>query len=150
MAHATFCCTRASKTHILSSKGSPIFIIKRGLENLYREPLVSISFTNAIPNYMYTSPQHACTNSHDLHAFSFRSNFSNHPNKKSYLVLSIFVTIISVAPMALKSSITLAMFFLSTIACTATQSSSSKLLTVGARLPGVILEALARFLRSTL
>ena len=29
---------------------------------------------------MYTLPQHACTNSHDLHAF-FVPTFQNHPNK---------------------------------------------------------------------
>lgn len=47
----------------------------------------------------------------------------------------------SVAPTLVNSSITVAIFFFSTIELTATQPSSSRAVTVGARLPGVMLEA---------
>lgn len=48
----------------------------------------------------------------------------------------------SVAPVAVNSSITVAIAFFSTIEDTATHPSSSKVVTVGARLPGVIAQAL--------
>lgn len=57
------------------------------------------------------------------------------------LVFAISRTKISVAPTAVKSSITVAIFFFSTMELTATQPSSSNALIVGARFPGVILVA---------
>jgi hypothetical protein len=48
------------------------------------------------------------------------------------------------------SSITVAIFFFSTIELTATQPSSSRAVTVGARFPGVILLAVARLSRGML
>ena len=51
---------------------------------------------------------------------------------------------ISVAPTSVSSSITPATFDFSTIEDMATQSVSSSAVTVGARLPGVICEALGR------
>jgi hypothetical protein len=53
------------------------------------------------------------------------------------LEFAIARTIISVAPTSVNSSITVAIFFFSTIELTATQPSSSNALIVGARLPGV-------------
>ena len=57
------------------------------------------------------------------------------------LVLAISKTNMSVAPTSVRSSITVAIFFFSTMALTAIQPSSSKAVMVGARLPGVILVA---------
>lgn len=59
-------------------------------------------------------------------------------------------TKISCAPTVVNLSITVAIFFFSTIELTATQPSSSKALTVAARLPGVISTALPRSDRFTL
>jgi len=66
------------------------------------------------------------------------------------LVFAILSTRISVAPTAVSSSITVAIFFFSTIELTATQPSSSSALMVGARLPGVILVAFVSVSRLTL
>jgi len=66
------------------------------------------------------------------------------------LEFSIFVTMRSVAPTSVNLSMAIAISFLSTIACTATQPSSSNALTVGARRPGVILRAISSFDRSML
>ena len=66
------------------------------------------------------------------------------------LEFSILVTRMSVAPMAVSSSMAFETFLRNTMAETATQPLASRLLTVGARLPGVILEACSRLLRSTL
>jgi len=52
--------------------------------------------------------------------------------------------------MAVSSSMALETFLRKTMAETATQPLSSRLLTVGALLPGVILAAWSRLLRSTL
>lgn len=62
----------------------------------------------------------------------------------------MFRTRISVAPTLVRSSMTVAIFFFSTIELTATQPSSSRAVTVGARLPGVILEAVANSPRGML
>lgn len=59
-------------------------------------------------------------------------------------------TKISVAPTLVNSSITVAICFFSTIELTATQPSSSSAVTVGARLPGVILLAVERLSRGML
>jgi hypothetical protein len=66
------------------------------------------------------------------------------------LVLAISRTNISVAPTCVSSSMTVAIFFFSTMALTATQPSSSSCVIVGALLPGVILEASWSFDRSML
>ena len=50
----------------------------------------------------------------------------------------------SVAPTAVKSSMTVAIRFFSTMLLTATQSASSRAVMVGARFPGVILVAVWR------
>jgi hypothetical protein len=72
-------------------------------------------------------------------------------SSKNHLVLAISSTKISWAPTSVKSSIAVAIFFLSTIELTATHSPSpSNALIVGARLPGVICVAAASFVRSTL
>ena len=63
-------------------------------------------------------------------------------NTQPALVLAIARTIISVAPTSVNSSITVAIFFFSTMELTATQPSSSNALMVGARFPGVICVAL--------
>ena len=55
----------------------------------------------------------------------------------------MFKTKISVAPILVSSSITVAICFFSTIELTATQPSSSSAVMVGARLPGVMLDAVA-------
>jgi hypothetical protein len=54
------------------------------------------------------------------------------------------------APAAVSSSITRAIFFLSTMTDMATQPASSSEVTVGARLPGVICLAMSSLLRSML
>jgi len=66
------------------------------------------------------------------------------------LVFAIFSTRISVAPTDVRSSITVAISFFSTIELTATHPSSSNALIVGARFPGVILVATARLSLLTL
>ena len=62
----------------------------------------------------------------------------------------MFRTRISVAPTASKSSMTVAMLFFSTIALTATHPGSSRAVTVGARFPGVILQAVPSVSRGML
>lgn len=71
---------------------------------------------------------------------------SDHP----VLELAILSTNISVAPQAVSSSMTDAMFSFSTIELTATHSGSSKAVMVGARFPGVIFVAVSRPLRAML
>ena len=66
------------------------------------------------------------------------------------LEFSIPNTKISVAPTAVNSSMTVAINFFSTIELTATHPLSSSGVTVGARLPGVILHAACRIERGTL
>lgn len=56
----------------------------------------------------------------------------------------------SIAPTAVRSSITVAIRFFSTIELTATQASSSSAVMVGALFPGVILVASSSDLRLTL
>ncbi len=56
----------------------------------------------------------------------------------------------SVAPHAVSSSMTVAMFSFSTIELMATQSGSSRAVMVGARFPGVILVAVSRPVRAML
>lgn len=63
---------------------------------------------------------------------------------------SILVIKISVPPMSIIWSMMTAIFERSTMELTATQLASSKLVIVGARLPGVILTALSSIDRSTL
>ena len=75
---------------------------------------------------------------------------SNTPFIYPVLVFTIFKTKISVAPTAVSSSITVAIFFFSTIQLTATHSASSRDVIVGARLPGVIFVAFGRSVRGTL
>jgi hypothetical protein len=64
--------------------------------------------------------------------------------------LAMFNTKISVAPTEVSSSITVAIFFFSTMELMATQPASSRVVTVGARLPGVIFDAVASFSRGML
>ena len=71
---------------------------------------------------------------------------SNHP----VLELAILSTNMSVAPQAVSSSMTVAMFSFSTIELTATHAGSSRAVMVGARLPGVIFVAVSRPSRATL
>ena len=70
----------------------------------------------------------------------------NHP----VLELAMLSTNISVAPQAVNSSMTVAMFSFSTIELTATHAGSSRAVMVGARLPGVIFAAVSRPFRATL
>jgi hypothetical protein len=58
--------------------------------------------------------------------------------------------IMSVAPTSVRLSMTIAMFFFSTMVLTATQPASSRELIVGARRPGVIFVAASSLLRETL
>ena len=74
------------------------------------------------------------------------SKISNHP----VLEFAIFSTNISVAPQAVSSSMTVAIFSFNTIELTATHAGSSRAVTVGARFPGVILAATSRLSRATL
>ena len=67
-----------------------------------------------------------------------------------HLELAMFPTKISSAPQLARSSITVAIFTFSTMTFTATQSGSSSAVTVGARLPGVILVAVGRSFRGML
>ena len=60
------------------------------------------------------------------------------------LELAMLSTSISVAPQAVNSSMTDAMFSFGTMELTATHSGSSRAVTVGARFPGVILVAVSR------
>lgn len=62
----------------------------------------------------------------------------------------MFKTRISDAPTLVSSSITVATFFFSTIELTATQFSSSRAVTVGARFPGVMEQAVASWVRGML
>ena len=64
--------------------------------------------------------------------------------------LAIVSTRISVAPTLVSSSMTVATFFFSTMELTATQPSSSRAVTVGARLPGVMFDAVASSARGML
>ena len=66
------------------------------------------------------------------------------------LELAILSTNMSVAPQAVSSSMTVAMFSFSTIELTATHAGSSRAVMVGARLPGVIFAAVSRPFRATL
>lgn len=75
-----------------------------------------------------------------------RSVVSNHP----VLEFAMFSTNMSVAPQAVSSSITDAIFSFSTIELIATQSGSSRAVIVGARLPGVIFVAISKSFRATL
>ena len=59
-------------------------------------------------------------------------------------------TNISVAPQAVSSSMTDAMFSFSTMELTATHSESSRAVIVGARFPGVIFVPFFKFLRAML
>lgn len=70
----------------------------------------------------------------------------NHP----VLEFAILSTRISVAPQAVSSSITFAIFSFNTIELTAAHVESSSAVIVGARMPGVIFVAVSRRLRSTL
>lgn len=62
----------------------------------------------------------------------------------------MFKTRISVAPTLVNPSITVAICFFSTMELTATQPSSSRAVMVGARLPGVMLDAVANWARGIL
>ena len=66
------------------------------------------------------------------------------------LELAILSTSISVAPQAVKSSITLAIRSFNTIELTAAHAGSSSAVIVGARFPGVILVAISKTVRSML
>jgi hypothetical protein len=63
---------------------------------------------------------------------------------------SIFVTRMSQAPTSVNWSMTMAIFFRSTMTEMATHPFSSSEVTVGARFPGVILRASSSFARSML
>lgn len=80
---------------------------------------------------------------HSVHGLGFDND---HP----VLELAMLSTSISVAPQAVNSSITDAMFPFSTIELTATQSGSSNAVMVGALFPGVIFVAVSRPLRAML
>lgn len=76
----------------------------------------------------------------------FRLKCPVHP----VLEFAMFSTSISVAPTLVNSSILFAICFFSTMELTATQSWSSSVVIVGARLPGVIFVAVSRSARGTL
>lgn len=69
---------------------------------------------------------------------------------QSVRVFVIVSTKISVAPIFVRLSITVAINFFSTIELTATHPSSSSVVIVGARFPGVIEVAALRLVRFTL
>lgn len=86
---------------------------------------------------------------------SERDSSKSHSKWYNYLLhpvleLAICNTRISVAPAAVKSSITVAIVRFSTIELTATQSGSSSAVTVGALMPGVIPSAVFKRVRWTL
>ena len=86
---------------------------------------------------------HHVVTQHPIHLYPI---IHNHPA----LEFAILSTRISVAPQAVSSSITLAIFSFNTIELIAAHLGSSSAVIVGARLPGVIFVAVSRRLRSTL